>query len=242
MSLTITQTIDGTQVQPNGVLRLSALLSLFQKAAELDLQDLGISVTAMIDGGLSFVVTKMTLHFLGDIRVGDTVSVETRPRPVHGFSFPRDYIVRRDGEKLVECSSVWALIDIHSRKLAPPSALEPFGVIPPDTDEPISLPRIIAARQLTQPERTDERRVYPSMLDRNRHVNNARYGDFVYDYLPDSENTTYCGRYFLMEYHTEMKLDDICSVSAGTQDGKWQTIGLNAQTNQIIFRSVLDFS
>ena len=93
MSKQMKTRIESYEVAPDGNLKVSALFRIFQKIAGDDLDSAGLTYDALRDMGIVFVLTKMSVEFMENIRVYDEITVITRPRGCKGAVYIRDYDV-----------------------------------------------------------------------------------------------------------------------------------------------------
>ena len=224
MSWTIKSKIESFDVQPNGNVKISSLLKLFQKAAGDELLDTPFGFFNLASRNVAFVLTKMTVNIIKDIKIYDELEIITHPRKLRGASYPRDFIVKSHGETVAVARSVWVLLDIEKRCILRPSAIADLGEIPTsdiDSFEIEDVRRIIEPNSLS---RTDVRNVCYSNLDMNNHLNNTYYSDFVFDCINPDEHISDAGLYLQINYKNEARLGDTLDImSVKSQfDGKNQ--------------------
>ncbi len=224
MSWTIKSKIESFDVQPNGNVKISSLLKLFQKAAGDELLDTPFGFFNLASRNVAFVLTKMTVNIIKDIKIYDELEIITHPRKLRGASYPRDFIVKSHGETVAVARSVWVLLDIVKRCILRPSAIADLGEIPTsdsDSFEIEDVRRIIEPNSLS---RTDVRKVYYSNLDMNNHLNNTYYSDFIFDCINPDEHISDAGLYLQINYKNEARLGDTLDImSVKSQfDGKNQ--------------------
>ena len=112
---------------------------------------------------------------------GETVTVETWPMPTTRVAYPRSTVAYdKDGRELFRSISLWVLMDLDSRAMILPgkSGVEVNGLLRgSELAAPGSLvPKVLGNRSSRQVSFTD--------LDRNGHMNNCRYLDWMDDLLP----------------------------------------------------------
>ena len=240
MSKTIESRIENYEVQPNGNVRLSTLFRLFQKSAEEDLDNLGMTYDILRASGIVFILTKITLKIYKDIKVHDVISVTTRPRTCKGVSFIRDFDVFCASERAAYATSAWVLLDINERKLLRTSALEKLGTIPLDDSNFVDIQekriRLIPDSLL----RTDVREVYYSQLDRNLHMNNTFYPDIVYDYMPDDFKKSDAGKLITVNYINEVMCGEKFDIFTKAIDNNFSILARETENSKDIFSSVIE--
>ena len=75
MSLTMTMKVESYDVQPNGSIKISSLLKFLQKAAGDELLNTPFSFMNLASRNTAFVLTKMTLNIIKDIKIYDEVDL-----------------------------------------------------------------------------------------------------------------------------------------------------------------------
>lgn len=239
MSATLTETVAGYDIGSNGELRISAILRLFQRTAERDLAFFGIYHTKMLEKHLAFVISQINLRIIKPIYEHDTVTVKTYPRSSKGVCFTREYTVYVGGERRIEASSKWPLLDTEKRCAVRPTELDRLGNITPDDSDPFTLPPIRVPNDVSSLTKVDERRVYPSMLDANGHVNNTFFPDFVTDCIFEQMSLSLENRQFVLNFQRELTVGQIFSLYYGVKDGKHIVIGRNDASGETSFSAAI---
>ena len=143
----------------------------------------GLDYRRMYEDGMVFLVNKLLITINRRPTFGERLALTTIPKRPKGAQFVRDTLFETpEGEKLVEVSISWMLIDPATRKILRPAAFDVYGfdMFPNDGE-------YITRYRIRRPEGQGTlhlRQVKFSDLDYNRHVNNAVYADMVCDLLP----------------------------------------------------------
>jgi len=167
----------------NGEWRFSAILEALQETAGGHCDRLGCGRNDLRQKGLAWVLVRSEVQMDRYPGIGDQVSVETFPMPVRHRLFPRYFIIRDVDEKIIgKASTLWALMDLQTRKTAAP---DPAASLMPDNSDlktPLPLPKpIVPLADSRQIEKT-YMPVYTD-LDANGHMNNAKYADLLCNLL-----------------------------------------------------------
>lgn len=209
-----------------GALRASTLFQLLQQASIAHTDALGVGDDKTRAQGLMWVLTRQQSRILRMPRYKEDITVRTWPgKTLHGL-FVRYYSVSAaSGEPLISASALWALVDIHARKLVIP---EPYGIFvaPIVTGDELPLP---AAPVSLPAESTFQLAVPFSYVDLNGHLNNARYLDLAEDHAPAAAE----GRELMeirIEYASEARLGATLTVHCGNQDGQYYFCGSTDKT------------
>ncbi len=172
------------EVGPGGVMRLTALLDLFQEAAGNSATSLGWGSDALLAQGRTWVLSRhhLRLHALPSWR--EDVAVETWPSGVARVFALREFrATRADGTLLAEATSAWLLVAVPSKRpLRQPPEIEAIAAgtpprVIPDGFEPLPAPGDAAVRgPATRVGRFD--------LDLNTHANNVAVFRALLEALP----------------------------------------------------------
>lgn len=198
-----------------GSVRPSAVMRRLQQVAREDLDSFGITYKDLRDRNMAFVVSRMSLKFLRPLRGGTDYTLITGPMPAHGATFPRSFVIKENGEPVAFAMSLWALLDFEKRCLLRASALGTDLDASPDFTEGFSCERLARPKD-QNPIYSDERRVYPSLLDENCHLNNCNYADLATDLLPGGKGEV---REMHISFQKEAKLDEILCMD-GFKEGE----------------------
>ena len=179
----------------------AAVLELFQDAAGDHANELGIGRENMLSRSLFWVIVRVKFRIISNPKSSDRVTVITWPIEPRRLCYPREFcIVNEEGERLVEGSSDWAILNCERRRLVAVENLYPF------TDGYHS-ELIFGERAPGVPnfEASDEPRIITpgfSDIDHNNHVNNTRYANYVMDAIAPDENEVL--ELFQIDYRKEV--------------------------------------
>ena len=210
-------TIQSVDADFKGDCRWSSLLSILQRAADRHIEALGISREEMIERGMGWMLITLELEMRRMPRDMETVYVDTWSRGSKGALWHRDYRIKNgDGEFLGEGRSVWALVDIHKRKILRPSMF-PYEV--PIGQETVGeLPSKAVLPEGVQLDDAYTYTVRYSGIDTNGHLNNARYADLCFDVLDEQELREGQVTGFKITYHNEARLKDTMLIKRSAEE------------------------
>ena len=194
--------ISAYAVDCHGRLKLSSILYFAQEAAGRHCNLLGVDTPVLAQKNLFWAVTrhKVVIHRLPE--KGETISLHTWPMPTSRVAYPRSFAAYDEkGELLFQGISIWILMDISSRKMVLPgkSGIAVEGI---SLGNELELPRSIMP---TQHQQHVTRSVTYSCLDRNGHMNNTRYLDWVDDLLSADYHKDNQAKSFSVCYFSEGK-------------------------------------
>ena len=229
--------INDLYVDCFGRLKPSAILFLAQEAAGHHCLELGLSWEQLAQKGLFWAVVRHRVQITRLPRRGETVMAETWPMPTTLTAYPRALVIRdREGNELLRLISLWVLMDLNTRAMILPgkSGVEVLGTL---RGTELTAPRTIATRTM---ERSVGRTVLFSDVDRNGHMNNTKYLDWVQDLLPSAFHEGHSLREMTVCYMTESREGQTLDLGwTLTEDGTMQVDG--TRKGKRIFAALLQF-
>ena len=183
-----------------GRARPSALAFLAQSAAGGHCNLLKLDWETLAKKNLFWAIIRQRVQITRLPMRGETVTVETWPMPTTRAAFPRATVgYDAEGKELFRVMGLWILMDIQTRAMVVPgkSDVELDGIV---RGNELAPPGSILPKEL---EHALPRTVVYSELDRNGHMNNTRYLDWVMDLLPAQFHREHPLRDFLICYHAE---------------------------------------
>ena len=189
----------------NDSLKLSEILDIAQNIAGDHAEHLGIGFTPFINKGWIWVVVRNRVEIVKDIKSIKEIEAETYAINPRFIEFPREIILRSNGEEFAKIEQVWMILNINTKQLVGPKELEEFHSSKPPlfASRTKKLP-LIPKEQL----KFNSKFVVPySMIDHNKHLNNTRYLDL---YLNLYKNDNFVS--FQAEYINQAFLDDELSL------------------------------
>lgn len=164
-------------------MRLSAVLRYQQEAGERHLGPAGLGWRDLSGHGIAFVASRWhaVIHRLP--RLEEEVTLTTWHRDRKGPRFFRCYEWRdAEGLLLIEGVMQFALVSVTDHRLL---RGDEFMALAPLPDAPHGVGCPDPARfTLTEPTAAGTYEVRWSDIDRNGHMNNTRYADLAWDFLP----------------------------------------------------------
>lgn len=229
--------LDVFNVNHQGVADYKTYFNFMQESALKHAHHLGFGSSDLLEKNLLWVVTRFELHTFSTLRWDDEVMVTTWSRGLIGPYAFRDFVIKRivDGEEqeiVAKASSSWIPIDVVKRK----SVILKENELNTETShcEDVGIePRKIQYKS----EMTDfisSFHVKNSDLDINRHVNNTKYIQWLYDSLKLEEIDSLQTKKFAINYNNEAKLGDEVKIFR-----KGLYFQAKNQDNLIIFSAVL---
>lgn len=209
----IKKTITYQESDLNCNYRLTNLLSTLSDLATKDALANGYYRSDMM-GNYGWVLAKQTLKIKRSIKTEEEITFLTQAVGGKRVQFDRIYRLEKAGERLADIYSIWTLIDLRKRKIIRPGSIGIKVDIEVDTEQAF---KYIPIREIPT-EYYGKREVLYSDIDTNRHMNNSRYLEWVYDIL----GITVLERYYIkevsMEYHQEIGLGQQVELYYGLTD------------------------
>ena len=195
-------TVSDAYVDCFGRLKPSMILYFAQEVAGQHFARLSMDYESLAERGMFWAVSRHKVELVRLPLRGETVRVETWPMPTTRVAYPRSLAAYdAEGKLLFRSISLWVLMDIRNRTMVLPgrSGITVDGIL--RGEEPAS-PGGIIAKPLAN-ERS--RRVSFTDLDRNGHMNNTRYLDWIDDLLPAAYHKDHAVKEFTVCYLSETR-------------------------------------
>lgn len=192
--------IDSMAVDCFGKLKLSSLLYYAQDVAGRHSELLGADYESLATKRLFWAVTRHRVQITRIPVRGETVTVETWPMPTTKIAYPRSMVAfDAQGNELFRSISLWVLVNLDDRTMVLPgkSGVTVNGCL---TGSELAVPHSILSKPMVNRE---VRSVTYSCLDRNNHMNNTKYLDWVDDLLPSDFHKCHEPRELVICYHAE---------------------------------------
>ena len=197
-----TYQIQDNQVDRFGRLTPAAMLYLAQEVAGSHCTELSLGEDVLGGRGLFWAVTRHKVQVSRTPMLGETITVETWPLPTTRVAYPRSTVVYdAQGQEVLRSISLWVLMDLNSRTLVLPgkSGIRVAGLL---RGSELAVPNSLIPRELDQ---CQDRAVRFTDLDRNGHMNNCAYLDWVADLLPSEFHRSHPVKEFTVCYLSECR-------------------------------------
>lgn len=222
-------TISHAHLDKYGRAKPSALLYFAQEAAGSHCAQLALDWDTLAKRGLFWAVIRHRVQIDRLPHKGETITVETWPMPTTRSAFPRTTAAYdAQGNLVFRAVSLWVLMDMHTRSMVLPgkSGIDLTGT---QRGDELPFPSSIPPKPL---ENTATRQVTYADLDRNGHVNNARYMDWVDQLLPDTFYRDHPVREFVVCYLSEALNEQTINLHWQiSEDGNLQVEGHRERTD-----------
>ena len=195
-------TIPVTDCDCFGRLKPSAILGMIQQAATNQCLQLNMGWEDMAKKNMFWAVIRQKVHITRLPSHDQRITVETWPGKTSRVAYPRSAIAYdEEGNELFRAISLWVLMDLTTRTMILPND---SGIVVPGLvrGDELTLPRSLAVKHLSG---HASRQVMYSEMDLNRHMNNARYLDWMMDLLPSYFHKEHPIKEFTINYSSEAR-------------------------------------
>ncbi len=232
-------TVTAELTDEYGSMKPSAVLYFTQEAAAAHCDLLGCNWEAIAKKGLFWAVMRHRIQISRLPRLDEVIRVETWPMPTTRTCYPRSMAAYDEaGQLLFRVHSLWVLMDVNSRTMVLPgkSGVTVDGILqgtelltpqslPPKPQENISLRCVTAAD-----------------TDRNGHMNNVRYLDWVFELLSQNFLQKNIPGEISLCYVSEAREGEVLSVGwTHTQDNALHVEVTEQTQNRRIFGALVSF-
>ena len=166
-------------------IRMAGLLGKVASFGGYDYDARGITREVLIKMGYAFLLSRVAIKIHRWPQHSDLLTVQTWENGAKGAHMQRVFeMTDQNGQLCVSSRSDWVLVDPVNHKIARPRSFVHEELIPCPKEIDCEQPKKI----LLPKEGLEElgcRKVVWSDLDGNGHLYSGRYGDIIWDYLPE---------------------------------------------------------
>lgn len=196
----------------NGRGSIQGLCEYMQEAAGNHAAKLGLSMNRLYDEKLAWVLARLRLVPEKMPAMHSRIVVETWPVGIEGLQYRRDFIVRgMGGDVLLRAVTQWVVVSLETRKAGRvPAFIAEVGLANANSVTAMddARPRFPEVGEAFE---SCDFRARLSDLDRNRHVNNVRYMDWIIESVPEAARNGRLADLELM-FRAEAYKDDTIAV------------------------------
>lgn len=185
-----------------GRLKPSTILYFAQEVAGQHCNELALDYDTLARRRLFWAVTRHRVQVTRLPERGETIHIETWPMPTTRVAYPRSMVAYdQAGNECFRSISLWVLMDLDTRNMILPGK---SGIVVSGTlrGTELALPGGLVPKVMENCRRRD---VCFTDLDRNGHMNNTRYLDWIDDLLPSAFHEGHPVKEFTVCYHSEAR-------------------------------------
>ncbi len=173
--------VEGDNVDFTGKMTLPNFMRMLLHCASMNALENGFGLNKLLNEGVTWVLARMAIKLNRVPELFDEIYVKTWVSSLENTFSERQFaIYDRNDTLLGVATSMWAMIDINTRKAASIVHLEYMKDFVVDAGMDELMPQNDRVRCL-EGEIISDRVVSYSDLDVNRHVNSAKYLEWVFD-------------------------------------------------------------
>ncbi|MDR1045357.1 MAG: acyl-ACP thioesterase [Candidatus Adiutrix sp.] len=208
--------IRGYEIGPDHRVPLQNLCGYMEEAAALHASELGFAVETLARRGLAWALTRIWIEFhelpcLGgavpDEEESSLVRVKTWPVAVERLQYRRDFLISWRDRVLAKAASDWVVINLETRRAE--RIPEFISALQPRAPE-----KVMAGGRLKLPSQESGPElaaftVRRADIDRNNHVNNARFTEWLVEATPAEISSSGQIRLLQIMYRAESRYGDV---------------------------------
>lgn len=206
-----------------GNCRLSNLLKIIQEIGARDIANRGFGKDKIFDQGMRWVISRIATKVNRIPAYDEEIEIVTFPEPPKWFFLPRfTSVLDMKGNVLLECETIWAIIDSKSRKPVLPKQINL------DIEYGDEFPKTLGVDSKIVPLETDktlDRKILFTDCDINQHMNNTVYVEWATDLLGGDYLKSKKLVDWRMAYHTEAKEGETLTMNYAFKDDVLYVIG-----------------
>lgn len=206
--------IEYQNVDYYGEYKYSDLLSKLSNLATKNAIEIGLW-NESFNGKYGWVLVKQTLKLKRPLLIGEKLTVSTRAKGERKIQYFRTYDLKVNDEVIGGIYSIWTLIDIEKRRIVRPQKV---GISIPECEEYPSFVEKYEPLLDIETKKVQTRKVSYSDIDLNKHMNNARYLEWVMDLLPQEKKQDFFIDEMTMHYLKEIAPKSRVDLYYGQED------------------------
>ena len=227
----------------SGRLKASSVFNHIQNLAAIHAESLGAGIEQILKLGMFWVLSWARLEFARFPMFGDELSAKTWPKCRYKLFSIRDFLfLDKNGDVFCRATTAWLLVDLKTKRAKSAMCL-PSGIPYQEGEHALCC----------YPERLDSppdcttlftRLIRYSDLDVNRHVNNARYTEYLMDCYGEEHHRKQQIRSLTIAFVAEAKYGDeiaLC-MARGANEGSLHALEVrNAGTNKPVVQALVEW-
>lgn len=221
-------------------LKPSVVLAYLEEVACSSADELGFGYQYVKPRNQAFMVTNVQCRFYKPVPLGENMRIVTWPLPPTYVVFGREYqIFSQLGEKYMDASSRWCLVDIQSGKILQAKTVEGQDYSTYNTSRALDVKNWkISAFDVRDGEFCYQMTVRNSEYDHNMHVNNTRYADYCFNCFSLEELRKNKLSFFALSYVRQCHENDTLRFYRKFDGEGYLVQGVNGQDETVILARI----
>jgi medium-chain acyl-[acyl-carrier-protein] hydrolase len=221
-------------------LKISALFNCLQDAASTHATKLKLGFNDLLSKNLFWVLSWVRIEMDEYPKFGDSISVKTWPKKKFKLYSLRDFTLTNNaGKVFAKASSAWVLLKADSKRPVDPLTIASISY-QTENSAIDSTPEKIYPPENLESEKY-QRKIRYSDIDINRHVNNARYVEFIMDSFDNDFYKINILKKITISFISESKMGDEIRVKKFDFENQSYILAENLVSSKEIFRCSLDW-
>lgn len=230
-------------VDSNNRLRINRIFDYFQDAASNDAERLGFGYGEFVPKGLLWVLSWIKIEFLSYPKFMDEVKIQTwAKRQVKLYSM-RDFFLFNIGKEIIcKGTSAWLLLDSKSLRPKILTRLYPDLKLLENNEALTDIPqKIIPPKEM---EKIYSKKIRYSDIDLNKHTNNAKYIEFMFDCFDHEFHLEHTVKTLTVSFNAETKIGDEVEIYRGelNSNSSHYVEARNTYSGNLVFQAEIDWT
>jgi acyl-ACP thioesterase len=188
-------------------MRVNRIFDYFQDAASNDAELRGFGYNEFVPKGLFWVLSWVKFEFLSYPKFMDEIKIQTWGKKQHKLYSIRDVLMfNTKDEIIIRGTSAWLLLDSKSLRPKILTRLYPEIEMLDTKDALTDLPQRI--NSVKETEMVFSKKIGYSDIDLNRHTNNAKYIEMVFDCFNQNFHSEHYVKSLTVTFNAETKSGD----------------------------------
>lgn len=224
-----------------GHLTMGVLGNHLLNCAGFHATDRGFGIATLNEENYTWVLSRLAIELDEMPYQYEDFSIQTWVENVYRLFTDRNFaILDKDGKKIGYARSVWAMINLNTRKPADLLALHGGSIVDYIADEPCPIDKPSRIKVTTQEVATTLTAKY-SDIDINGHVNSIRYIEHILDLFPIELYQSKQIRRFEMAYVAESYYGDVLSFFQEEVDADEYHVEIKKNDTEVVCRAKVKF-
>ena len=224
-----------------GHLTMGVLGNHLLNCAGFHATDRGFGIATLNEENYTWVLSRLAIELDDMPYQYEDFSIQTWVENVYRLFTDRNFaILDKDGKKIGYARSVWAMINLNTRKPADLLALHGGSIVDYIADEPCPIDKPSRIKVTTQEVAATLTAKY-SDIDINGHVNSIRYIEHILDLFPIELYQSKQIRRFEMAYVAESYYGDVLSFFQEEVDADEYHVEIKKNDTEVVCRAKVKF-
>ena len=232
--------IRAFDVDANNRLKVSTIFDYFQDAASNHAEELKVGYTELIPKGFFWVLSWVRLEIISYPKFMEDVKIQTWGKKQYKlYSMRHFFMMDIHDNVLCKATTAWLFLDAKSLRPKIMPQLFPDVIFLEEKSAVDELPDKF--QNIPHTEIIFSKKINYSDIDLNKHVNNAKYVEFLNDCYDDEYHNSHHLKALIASFLSEAKFGDTLQISKGIKDKTHFIIAKNSNTNKTVFQALAEW-